>query len=314
MLPSIPPGTLLRIECGNDAHGGDIIFFLHRGQPVVHRLLSFSRNGRWILTRGDANPIPDLPVERETLIGRITSVAGNAVPQPAETRSQSLARHLASAALALGAAPARLMLRFMWRLWGTNLKAATAWRLYGAPGFLARVWSHTVGAIIDIDVIYTGRFTPTETFTPVKGYRYERAQAGSPRFTEAVRMLRSDEVKRAQYDAFLAIDQRDDSLAACTFSEGADGPVAFNRGVAADPRHRGKSLAGSLLLYQAWSIQRQGAREVEYHVSVTNRGARRMFRKIGAQEIDCWVIIVLLRRFRFSRRFAFDRARQPNPS
>jgi phage repressor protein C with HTH and peptisase S24 domain len=41
MLPTIAPGTPLVIACGDGARAGDVIFFIHRGQPVVHRLLSF---------------------------------------------------------------------------------------------------------------------------------------------------------------------------------------------------------------------------------------------------------------------------------
>jgi hypothetical protein len=314
MLPTIAPGTPLVIACGDEARSGDVIIFIHRGQPVVHRLLSFSRNGRWMLARGDANAIPDLPIARDALVGRVTAIAGGPVLQQRETAGRALARRIASAALAIGAVPARLLIGLMWRIWGANVKAVTTVRLYGASGFLARVWSHTIGAVLDVDVLYTGRFTAPPAFTPVEGYRYERVRAGSPRFDQAVRMLGSDASKRAHYEAFVAIDERDGTLAACTFADALDGPLAFNRGGAADPRHRGKSLTPSLLQYQAWSLAQEGAREVEYHVSATNRGARRMHRKIGAREHDRWIILVLFRRFRFARRSVFATARQPNPS
>lgn len=314
MLPTIAPATQLVIACGDDARDGDIIFFIHRRQPVVHRLLSFSPNGRWMLTRGDANTVPDLPVARDALVGRVKAIAGAPVPQQRETAVRSLARRIASAALAIGTRPARLLIGLMWRIWGANAKAVTTVRLYGASGFLARVWSHTIGRVFDVNVIYTGRFVAPPSFTPVPGYRYERARAGSPRFDEAVRMLGGDAAKRAHYEAFVAIDENDGTLAACTFADAVDGPLAFNRGGAADPRHRGKSLTPSLLQYQAWSLAQEGAREVEYHVSATNRGARRMHRKIGAREHDRWIILVLFRRFRFARRSVFATARQPNPS
>ena len=145
MLPTIAPGASLEIVCRDDARSDDVILFLHRGQPVVHRLLSFSRNGQWMLARGDANAIPDLPIPRDAVVGRVKTVAGANVSQHRESGVQSLARRVASMALGFGAAPARVLINLMWRIWGTNAKAVTAARLYGVSGFLARVWSHTIG-------------------------------------------------------------------------------------------------------------------------------------------------------------------------
>ncbi len=314
MLPTIPPGTALQIACGDDARPDDIVFFLHRGQPVVHRLLSFSSDGRWMLTRGDANAVPDLPIERDALIGRVTTVAGVSPAPFMERTAQTVARRAVDSALSVGVAPARWLVHATWRMWGTNAKAESAWKLYGALGFLARVWSHTLGMLVDVDVVYTGRFPPPVSFVPVNGYRYKRVRTGSPLFVEAARVLRVDEAGRRHNEAFVAVDETDGHVAACTFSDPVDGPVGFNRGVATDPRHRGKGLSGSVMLFQAWSQAPEGAREVEYHVAATNRGARRMNRRIGAREVDRWVILVLLRRFRFARRFVFASARQPNPS
>lgn len=311
MMPTIPPGTALTIECGDAVTLGDVIFFLHRGQPVVHRLVRLSPQS--MLTRGDGNPIPDLPVSRDALIGRVTRVANSGVPRHIETRPQSISRRIAATALAFGSAPARLMLQLMWRVWRTITRSLAAWKLYGMAGFLARVCSHTIGRIVDIDVIYTGRFSPS-TFTPVPGYRYQRVRIGSREFADAAHMLGVDPAKRANHEAFVAFDERDGSMAACTFAEAPGGPRAFNRGVVADPRHRGKSLTGNLLLYQASALADDGVKEVEYHVNATNRGARRMYRKIGAREIDRWIILILLRKYRLSWRSVFATARIPNPS
>src|SRR6266566_9584122 len=66
MLPTISPGVPLEIVCDDEARPGDVIVFTHRGEVVVHRLLAL--RGNWMLTRGDANDLPDLPEWRSALL------------------------------------------------------------------------------------------------------------------------------------------------------------------------------------------------------------------------------------------------------
>jgi hypothetical protein len=112
MLPAIAPGAPIEIVCGDDAaEPGDVILFLHRGQVVVHRLLA--ARGGWMLTRGDANAVPDLPVRREALVGRASGVAAQR-----ESRSQRFNRIAVRTLLAAHPSLARLGVAFLWRLYG----------------------------------------------------------------------------------------------------------------------------------------------------------------------------------------------------
>lgn len=308
MLPTIPPGRPLDIVCDENVTPGDVIVFLHRDEVVVHRLLQMRE--QWMMTRGDANEVVDAPIPRSAIVGRVV----NEMPMCRESKAQRRNRRFAEAAFALGRRPAQVMIATLWLLHRLNARVQTAWALYGVRGFLARLWSRTGGRLIDMDVIVTGRFPPPPEFVPVPGYRYECVGSESPRWQEAVRMLNVDPSTRGEQLAFVAISESDGSTAACSLAERPAGPVGFNRGGTADPRHRGHSLTGSVLMHQAATLSRDGVEEVEYHVNVTNRGARRMHRKIGAREIDCWVILTLLGRFRFSRRFPFATPRVPNPS
>ena len=130
MLPTIAPDSPLEIVCGDEAQPGDVILFLHRGQVVVHRLLAF--RGSWMLTRGDANVVPDLPVRREALVGRVVST--NLCD---ETGAQRKSRAIVTAMLTLGAPFARLTVAILWRL----IRVNEVWRRHGLSGVFARLWS-----------------------------------------------------------------------------------------------------------------------------------------------------------------------------
>ena len=121
MLPSIPAGTPLSVVCHGFPSAGEVILAIHRGQPLVHRLLAVSRDGRWFLTRGDANVVPDVPVPVDALIGRITGVsegeAIRAVPALEERGLQRVARAVSIAAFRIGPRSARAVVSALWRLW-----------------------------------------------------------------------------------------------------------------------------------------------------------------------------------------------------
>jgi hypothetical protein len=138
MLPTIAPGTPLRIRCGENAVPDDVTLFLHRGQVVVHRLLAV--RGPWMLTRGDANAIPDLPLALDAVIGRVTgqeSAAGwEGLPQWSESAAQRRARTFATFMLAIGAPVARLAILLLWQLH----RLGEALRRRGLLGIAARLW------------------------------------------------------------------------------------------------------------------------------------------------------------------------------
>jgi hypothetical protein len=109
MLPTIAPGAPIEVLCGDEAAPGDVILFLHRGQVVVHRLLEV--RGEWMLTRGDANPIPDLPVRREALVGRATAIASYD-----ESASQRFNRHVVQIAFRVAPFIARSLVPLLWQV------------------------------------------------------------------------------------------------------------------------------------------------------------------------------------------------------
>lgn len=312
MLPSIAPGTVVRIACGGVPAIGEVLLLAHRGFPVVHRMIAGSPDGRWILTRGDANAVPDVPVGSEAVIGVAQQIrAGNAwnpIPSHRESRAQRLYRVIGAALLPRSRTVTSLLVRLLFRIHGAASTAAAAWWRYGLPGFAARMWSRTGGRLVDVDLVFTGRFRVEPFLAAPEGYRFERVEADSPLFVAAAGLLRVDPGARTSQEAFVAIDSPG-TVAAAAFADRPAGTVGFNRGVATDERHRGRALAASLLRFQAAELGRRGVLEVEYHVSGTNRAARRMFQKIGARETERWIILVLARRFRFSHRTVLARPR-----
>ncbi|HKO02225.1 MAG TPA: S24 family peptidase, partial [Thermoanaerobaculia bacterium] len=108
MLPTIAPGAPLEIVCGDEATTGDVILFLHRGQVVVHRLLA--TRGDWMLTRGDANPVPDLPITRDALVGRV------AAPRYDESAWQRRSRLIVTSVFRIAPRLSRLLIALLWQI------------------------------------------------------------------------------------------------------------------------------------------------------------------------------------------------------
>ena len=100
MLPAIAPGQQVVVECGLDPVIGDVAVFRFDGQVGVHRVVA--RTATWILTWGDANPLPDQPIAPSRLIGVIREV-------PAVRRS--LRRAMLLRYLTLGSASVDLLTR-----------------------------------------------------------------------------------------------------------------------------------------------------------------------------------------------------------
>jgi hypothetical protein len=73
MLPTIAPGQQGVVECGCDPIVGDVVVFRRDDRVMVHRLAA--RSGTWLLTWGDANWLPDEPVDSADLIGVVRGVA-----------------------------------------------------------------------------------------------------------------------------------------------------------------------------------------------------------------------------------------------
>ena len=73
MLPAIAPGQPVVVECGVEPAVGDVAVFRFNEQVGVHRVVA--RTAEWLLTWGDANPLPDEPIDPARVIGTVRNVA-----------------------------------------------------------------------------------------------------------------------------------------------------------------------------------------------------------------------------------------------
>jgi hypothetical protein len=92
MLPTIAPGQPVIVHCGIEPTVGDVAVFRLNDQVGVHRVVA--RSATWLLTWGDANPLPDEPVSPPCVIGAIRGLP----PAPWSLRRALLLRALVTAA------------------------------------------------------------------------------------------------------------------------------------------------------------------------------------------------------------------------
>ena len=113
MLPSIQPGQPLTIDCAPFTPApGEVIAFLHDGQVVVHRVIA-SRG--WVLTRGDANRLVDLPIrDVSRVIGRVVEPVTVGRGRFADRVFVALLRF----SYPLGVGALRLLIWLRRRVWG----------------------------------------------------------------------------------------------------------------------------------------------------------------------------------------------------
>jgi hypothetical protein len=78
MLPAIVSGQQVIVDCGIEPVIGAVAVFRFDNQFGVHRVVA--RAASWLLTWGDANPLPDEPIELAQVIGVVRNV-------PAASRS-----------------------------------------------------------------------------------------------------------------------------------------------------------------------------------------------------------------------------------
>jgi peptidase S24-like protein len=72
MLPAIASGQQVVVDCGIEPVVGTVAVFRFDNQLGVHRVVA--RTASWLLTWGDANPLPDEPIELGQVIGIVRNV------------------------------------------------------------------------------------------------------------------------------------------------------------------------------------------------------------------------------------------------
>src|SRR5438045_2755797 len=118
MLPTIAPGEEVTIRCGESGVVGDVIVLIGLETPIVHRIVAAAPDGSWLLTRGDANRLPDVPIRRvDSIAGRVISIhrAGEAssVPRWRDTPAQRLLLAICRGALLLPASAGDRFIGFL---------------------------------------------------------------------------------------------------------------------------------------------------------------------------------------------------------
>lgn len=112
MLPTIAPGERVTIRCGESGNLGNVLVVIWQSTPIVHRIIAVGPNGSWILTRGDNNLIPDVPVRNADLIvGRVISV-----PAWTDTYAQRVVCGFCRAAMRLPRSMGDRLIRLLIRL------------------------------------------------------------------------------------------------------------------------------------------------------------------------------------------------------
>jgi Peptidase S24-like len=72
MLPAIAPGQQVFVDCGAEPAVGEVVLISFDNQIGVHRIVA--RVASWLLTWGDANALPDEPIELAQVIGVVRNV------------------------------------------------------------------------------------------------------------------------------------------------------------------------------------------------------------------------------------------------
>ena len=173
-----------------------------------------------------------------------------------------------------------------------------AWRRLGPAGLAGRTWERSIGRVVDVRfVIEWALDAPEARFAPLPGYRYERGEVAERSETAgaAAQLLGVRLDERLGSDLFVARDGRG-RVAACTWNDPPRDGAVRHRGVGVDPEHRGRSLGGSLLLFQARELCGSGVGTILYRTSVGNRASRRMFHRIGARWNGMSALLVVLGR------------------
>jgi len=139
MRPTIAAGQEVRVRCGVPAEAGDVAVCQQGERLLVHRVLHVSPDGGWLLTRGDATCVPDLPVDAASVLGTVSALVEGDGDRPlGRAPASALRRTLATLSVAgfrTAPAAARLFVRGLWllRKWLVVVPRVAASRLLGRP-------------------------------------------------------------------------------------------------------------------------------------------------------------------------------------
>ena len=118
MRPAIPPGGRVRVLCGTGPGVGDVCAFVGAGRLIVHRVAAVSADGAWLVTRGDANLLPDAPIRPAQVLGRVVAADASAIPETAG-RFPAIRRAALRAvlvAMRAGTGPGTAFVEALWRI------------------------------------------------------------------------------------------------------------------------------------------------------------------------------------------------------
>ena len=82
MLPSVWPGDILTIhpQSFEQWRPGDIALYMRAGHFFIHRVITVSNSGDFLIVQGDCLPQPDPPVIAEEVLGKAVSIERNGLP------------------------------------------------------------------------------------------------------------------------------------------------------------------------------------------------------------------------------------------
>jgi len=82
MWPELSRGDIVFVKKAgiDDIKIGSVIVFRHENGLAVHRVVRI--NGTSITTKGDANPLADIPISYDDVVGRVTTIGSTLVRLP----------------------------------------------------------------------------------------------------------------------------------------------------------------------------------------------------------------------------------------
>ena len=81
MLPSLWPGDILTIhpQSFEQWRPGDIALYMRAGHFFIHRVITVSNSGDFLIVQGDLLPQPDPPVRSQQVLGKVVTIERSGV-------------------------------------------------------------------------------------------------------------------------------------------------------------------------------------------------------------------------------------------